>query len=264
LRGNRGKCAVLRRVAGRDQDSAGRMLKHRPLVESNSLRKLSIPMKQSPVIFSGPCRRATEIDERALRYRCPALKLAGNQKFFDGRPGIHKINFLRFAPKFRVRNFGQASILPVFSANRSPDLQGRALIATYVHRRWCNALMSTSCRCRLSRRQVYSLAETSHCGLYDSELFIETHLLSGTGSLVLNGQHDESMAVQATASDSVQEGLQREDGWGPLKEGRQTWFIRNYDHYLRSSYPSLLDDKRKERDWKRMETGDTSFRIPAE
>ena len=72
-------------------------------------------------------------------------------------------------------------------------------------------------------------------------------------------QHDQSMAVQATASDSVQEGLQREDGWGPLKEGRQTWFIRSYDLYLRSSYPSLLDDKRKERDWKRMETGDYQF-----
>ncbi|HWY71946.1 MAG TPA: hypothetical protein VNX88_24985 [Terriglobales bacterium] len=28
---------------------------------------------------------------------------------------------------------------------------------------------------------------------------------------------------------------------------------------MRSSCPSLLDDKRKERDWKRMETGDYQF-----
>ena len=72
-------------------------------------------------------------------------------------------------------------------------------------------------------------------------------------------QHDQSMAVQATASDSVQEGLQREDGWGPLKEGRETWFIRNYDHCQRSPYPSWLDDKHDERERKRLETGCYQF-----
>src|ERR1700722_2736425 len=66
-------------------------------------------------------------------------------------------------------------------------IPARTTTMRYVHRRGCNTLMSARCRCRLSRRQVYSLAETSHCGLYDSELFIETHLLSRTGSLVLHG-----------------------------------------------------------------------------
>jgi hypothetical protein len=59
-------CAVVRRVVGSDEESAGRMLERRELVESDPLRDLPIPMEQSPVIFSGPCSRAAEIDERAL------------------------------------------------------------------------------------------------------------------------------------------------------------------------------------------------------
>lgn len=58
----------------------------------------------------------------------------------------------------------------------------------------------------------------------------------------------------ACASD--QEGLQRENGWGTLKERRETWFIWNGDSRLQSFCPSPIDAQREERHWKRMEAGD--------
>jgi hypothetical protein len=81
-------------------------------MKANLLGKFSVAVEQTLIILSGPRGRATEIDKRALRYRCPALQLAGYQDFSDWLPGIHKIIFLRFAPNSGVRELGQASIFP--------------------------------------------------------------------------------------------------------------------------------------------------------
>jgi len=48
---------------------SGRMLKRRPFVQANLLRKFSVAVEQTLIVLSGPCSRATEIDERALRNR---------------------------------------------------------------------------------------------------------------------------------------------------------------------------------------------------
>ncbi len=61
--------------------------------------------------------------------------------------------------------------------------------------------------------------------------------------------------MQTAACASDQEGLQRENGWGTLKERRETWFIWNCDSRLRSLCPSPIDGQREERHWKRMEAG---------
>jgi hypothetical protein len=63
--GNAENCAVVRRVAGRDEESARRILKRRPLVQANLLRKFSISIEQTLIVLPCAGSGATEIDERA-------------------------------------------------------------------------------------------------------------------------------------------------------------------------------------------------------
>jgi hypothetical protein len=51
------------------------------------------------------------------------------------------------------------------------------------------------------------------------------------------------------------EGLQRENGWGALKERGETWSIWNRDGRPRLFRPSPIDGQREKTDWKRTEAG---------
>jgi hypothetical protein len=81
------------------------------------------------------------IDETTLCDHPPVLHLFGDQDFSNLRSRVHFYIFLqktivdpRFAPKLRVRKLGQASILPVFAANRSPAVDDRASICIFNKR----------------------------------------------------------------------------------------------------------------------------------
>jgi len=69
------------------------------------------------------------------------------------------------------------------------------------------------------------------------------------------------MAAQIAASASVQEGLQREQGRGTLKERRETGWSRNCDSRLRLTGPSPIDGEGEIRAGKRMKA---SYYEPAD
>jgi hypothetical protein len=54
---------VLHRVAGRDEESARKILERRPLVKTDLLRKFSVTVEQTLIVFSRPPCGATAIHE---------------------------------------------------------------------------------------------------------------------------------------------------------------------------------------------------------
>jgi hypothetical protein len=62
--------------------------------------------------------------------------------------------------------------------------------------------------------------------------------------------------VRTTASASDQEGLDRENGRGTLKQRRETWFNGSNESRPWSHSPSPIDGQREEATWKDTETGE--------
>src|ERR1700678_394755 len=148
------------------------------------------------------------------------------------------------------------------SAAQPTTMPVRAATIRYVHRRWCRTLMPASCRCRSLRRRAYSCSGISYAVLVkasrpaNSEVVMDTPFLSRPRSLIPSS--GKNRRRQRRTNDGMcfkSRGLQRENWWGTLKEGRETWSVWNCAGRPRSLCPSPIDDQREKTDRKCLEAG---------
>ena len=90
---------------------------------------------KTSIVFPRPPCGTSEIDQTTLGDHRPVLHLLGDQDFSNFRSSIHGQFSSVFGPKLRVRKSEQASIFPVFAANRSPSLSASAISGYFAIRR---------------------------------------------------------------------------------------------------------------------------------
>jgi hypothetical protein len=121
--------------------------------------------------------------------------------------------------------------------------------------------MAAPCRCRLSKRWVYSRSGNSCAPLEKaprsliSELFMGQPVFLHPWGLAFIRRRRQKWPSKRPMCFSVQEGLERKDGWGALKQRRETRFILNDDSRVPWLKPSPMDDQREKRNWKYSKAG---------